>query len=369
MATTNFARLTEHERKLWAMSFWKVARNNSFLTRLLGSGSDSVVQKITELKKSVKGTRAIITLIPDALGDGVAGDRTLKGNEEALRSFEDTIRIDQLRHGHANEGRMADQKSIINFRKEARDILAHWIADRIDQMAILTMSGVDYTVKPNGAARVGSDLPNLEFAEDVTSPTSNRHVRWDVSTTDTLQAGNTGAVATTDLPSYKMLIELKAHAQDLMLKPVRGDLGTELYHVFMTPQGIKHLKLDEDFSRAVREAMPRSPNSPLFKGFDTIYIDGLAIHTHRYVFNTKGMADDAKWGGGTVDGQRVLFCGAQALGYADIGAPYWDEEKDDYNNRYGIAVGKIFGFRKPRFHTDVTGTVEDFGLLVCDTAI
>lgn len=369
MATTNFARLTDHEKKLWAMSFWKVARNRSFITRLLGTSEDSVIQRITELKKSVKGTRAIITLVPDALGDGVAGDRTLKGNEEALRAFEDTIRIDQLRHAHANEGRMADQKSIHEFRATARNILAHWISDRIDQLAILTLSGVSYEKKNNGAARPGSDLPYLEFAADVTAPTANRHFRWDVGTTDQLLPGDTTAVATGDVPSYQMLIEAKALAQDLMIKPVRGELGTELYHVFMTPQGVKHLKLDDNFLKAWREALPASPNHPLFKGFDTLYLDGMAIHTHRLVYNTKGAASGSKWGGGAVDGQRVLFCGAQALGYADIGAPYWNEEVDDYDNRYGISVGKIFGFRKPRFHTDVTGTVEDFGVMVIDTAL
>jgi len=373
MATTNFARLTDHEKKLWSMAFWKAARDRSFITRLLGSGSDSVIQRVTELKKTVKGTRAIITLIPDALGDGVAGDRTLKGNEEALRSFEDTIRIDQLRHAHSNEGRIADQKTIHNFRKEAKDTLAYWIADRIDQMAILTMSGVSYSKTNKGADRTGSDLQYLEFAEDISAPSTNRHFRWDVSTTNTMKAGDTTAVASTDVPSYQMLIEAKALAQDLQIKPVRGELGTELYHVFMTPQGTKHLKLDENFMKAWREAMPRTPNSPIFKGFDTIYLDGLAIHTHRHVYNTKGAPANYKWGGApgsaAVEGQRIIFAGAQALAYADIGSPYWVEEEDDYENRMGISVGKIFGFKKPKFFTDNTSSTEDFGLMVIDTAV
>lgn len=371
MAVTNFARLTEHELKAWSMSFWKAAREKSFITRFLGTSQDSVIQRVTELKKSEKGTKAIITLVPDALGDGVAGDRTLKGNEEALRSFDLTITIDQLRHAHGNEGRMADQKTIHNFRTTARDTLAYWIADRIDQLAFLTMSGVSYAYKNNGATRVGSELQYLEFANDVTAPTTNRHFRWDVSTTNTLQAGDTTAVADTDRPSYEMLIKLKTKAQELQLKPVRGDLGTELYHVFMHPRGVQALKLDENFMKAWREAMPRTPDSPIFKGFDTIYLDGMAIHTHRYVFNTLGATSgSAKWGSGkNVDGQRILMCGSQALAYADIGTPYWDEEEDDYNNRYGIAVGKIFGFRKPFFYTDNTSTTEDFGIIVCDSAI
>lgn len=369
MAMTNFARLTDHEKKAWSMDFWKNAREKSFLTRILGTSDNAVCQRITELKKSEKGTKAIITLVPDPTGDGVAGDRTLKGNEEVLTSEEAVIRIDQLRHAHGNEGRIADQKSIVNFRKEARDKLSFWIGNRIDQMAFLTMSGVSYAYRNDGAARVGSELQYLEFAADVTAPSTNRHFRWTGNTTGLL-AGDTTA---NDMakPTYQMLLELKAKAQNEYLQPVSGDMGTELFHVFMTPNGIKALKLDTTFQSAVRDAMPRSADNPLFKGFDVIYVDGMAIHTNRYVFNTLGATSGSgKWGSAhTTDGQRIIFAGKQALAYADIGSPYWDEENDDYGNRYSIAVGKIFGFLKPQFKSQVHGTTEDFGLMVCDTTI
>lgn len=54
---------------------------------------------------------------------------------------------------------------------------------------------------------------------------------------------------------------------------------------------------------------------------------------------------------------------------ADIGDASWDEEKDDYSNRYGIAISKIFGFLKPQFYTQYSGgTTEDFGVLSLYTA-
>ena len=81
-------------------------------------------QHITELKKSEKGARAVITLLADLEGDGVAGDRTLEGNEEAMKSYDQVIRIDQLRHANRHEGRMADQKSVVEFRNNSRDVLA-----------------------------------------------------------------------------------------------------------------------------------------------------------------------------------------------------------------------------------------------------
>ena len=78
---TNFALLTNEQKTIWSMDMWKHARNYSFVNKFLGNGSNSMIQHITELKKSEKGARAVITLLADLEGDGVAGDRTLEGNE------------------------------------------------------------------------------------------------------------------------------------------------------------------------------------------------------------------------------------------------------------------------------------------------
>ena len=174
---TNFALLTNEQKTAWSMDMWKHARNYSFVNKFLGKGSNSMIQHITELKKSEKGARAVITLLADLEGDGVAGDRTLEGNEEAMKSYDQVIRIDQLRHANRHEGRMADQKSIVEFRGNSRDLLSYWLADRMDQLAFQTMAGISYAKKTNGANRVGSDLQYLEFAADVSAPTAARRLR------------------------------------------------------------------------------------------------------------------------------------------------------------------------------------------------
>ena len=78
----------------------------------------------------------------------------------------------------------------------------------------------------------------------------------------------------------------------------------------------------------------------------------------------------SKYGGsGTVDGCQILFCGAQALGMADIGNAEWVEKGFDYENQQGISTGKILGFLKPQFTTQYSGgTKEDFGVLSIYTA-
>lgn len=367
MALTNFGALTNEEKTVWSRDFWRAARNAMFLNRFMGEGSGSMIQRITELTKSEKGARAVITLVADLEGDGVAGDRTLEGNEEAGKAYDQVIQIDQLRHAQRHEGRMADQKSVVNFRKESRNNLAYWMADRTDQLGFLTLSGVSYANTNRGAARVGSDLQYLDYAADVTAPSTNRHRRWDATTG--LEAGDTTAVAAADVPTYDMLIEAKAYAKDNYIRPIRDAQGMELYNVFMTPQGIAKLKQDTGFRNAWKDAMPRSSSNPLFKGADVIYVDGLAIYEYRHVYNTAGAASGSKWGAGSaIDGQRVLLCGAQAMAYADIGIPEWVEKGFDYENQQGISVGKIAGMLKPVFRSNITATNEDFGVLCIDTA-
>lgn len=373
MSMTNFGRLTTEQLTVWSRDIWKAARNQAFVSNFTGSDINSMIQRVTELKKTSKGTRAVMTLVPDLEGDGVAGDNQLEGNEEEAKAYDQVIQVDQLRNANRLEGRMADQKSVVTFREQSKDLLSYWLADRLDQMAFLTLSGVSYTKKNNGGDRTASQLPLLEFAADVTAPTANRHRRWDA--TLGLVAADTAAIEVADTPSWKMLVEAKAFAVDNYLRPVRTADGIALYYVFMTPRGIAKLKQDQQFLDAWKHAQERGKANPIFKGTphggaSGFMIDGLAILEYRHVYNTTGAASGSKWGaGGLVDGQRILFCGAQALGMADLGLPTWDEEQFDYGNSPGISIGKIMGLKKPVWRSQVTGTNEDFSVLCIDTAI
>ena len=364
MALTNFGLLTSEQKTIWSMDLWKQARNYSFVNQFLGKDSNSIIQHITELKKSEKGARAVITLLTDLEGDGIAGDRTLEGNEEAMKSFDQVIRLDQLRHANRHEGRMADQKSIVEFRNNSRDVLAYWLADRIDQLAFLTMAGVSYSVKNSGGTRSGSDLSYLEFAADVKAPSSKRVARWN-GTTKTLTVGGASTdVASADTPMWELFVQLKAYAKDNYIRGVKETGGEETYHCFLSPTAMAKLKLDSTYLLNLRHAQPRGDGNNLFTG-TSVKIDGIYFHEFRHVPNTRLAASGSKYGSsGTVDGCQILFCGAQALGMADIGAPEWVEKGFDYENQQGISVQKILGFLKPQFYTQYSGgTVEDHGVV------
>ena len=374
MALTNFGLLTSEQKTLWSKDLWKNARNQSFVNKFLGSGPNSMVQHITELKTSEKGARAVITLLADLTGDGVAGDRTLEGNEEGMQTFDQVIRIDQLRHANRHEGKMADQKSIVEFRNNSKNVLSYWMADRIDQMAFLTMAGIGYQFRPNGALRVGSDLQFLDFAADVSAPSTRRMTRWDainkVLKTSSNGGNNTTAqVTATDYPTWQMFVQLKAYAKDRYIRGVSNGGGEETFHAFLTPQAMAKLKQDTDYMANLRYSQSKDVNDNLFTG-NTVKIDGIYLHEFRHVPNTSGVVSGSKYGAvGAVEGSQVLFCGAQALGMADIKEPEWNEKGFDYENSQGISVGKIMGFLKPKFgNIYESNAVEDFGVISCYVA-
>lgn len=370
MALTNFAALTTEQKTVWSMDLWKMARNYSFIDKFLGKDSNSLIQHVTELTKSESGARAVITLLADLEGDGIAGDRTLEGNEESMVQYDQVIQIDQLRHGNRSKGSMAEQRSIVNFRKQSRDKLAYWLGDRMDQMAFLTLAGISYAYNPNGSVRVGSTLSQLEFAADVTAPTYARNARWHASHGLQLQnAAGTGAVADADLtaadtPTWNLMLELKTYARNQYMRGVRSTDGDDTYHAFLAPDAMLALKQDPVYRDNLRYAQTRGGSNELFTG-GSVKIDGITLHEFRHVPTNLGAA--TKFGtNGDLNGSRILFCGAQALGMADLGKATWVEKEFDYDNQPGISTAKKLGFKKPVFTSQyASNTAQDFGVITC----
>ncbi len=363
MAVTNFARLNSKQKIVWSRDVWSAARDQMFVKKFLGTGPGAMIQRITELTKTEKGEKVLMQLVADLVEDGVIGDNEREGNEEEMQNFEVELNIDLISHQVRNKGKMADQKTVINFREQARDRLAYWLANRIDQLVFLTLSGISYALHNDGSARVGSPFPSLSFAADVSAPSSKRHLMWNGTN---LVTSNTANITSAFVASYKMIVDAVAYAKDHYIKPLMAG-GKEYYVILVKPGTLAQLKKDADYQRAVVAlAQKDGKSSPWFTG-GTVTIDGAVIHEHRLVYSTTGASAGNKWGAdGNVNGTRALLCGAQALGMADLGVPEWVEKKFDYDSKVGISVDKMFGLLKPKFYSIYDKSVEDFGVLAID---
>lgn len=149
-----------------------------------------------------------------------------------------------IAHQVREKGKMAAQKTVIAFRENAKERLAFWLANRTDQLAIQTLSGIGYNLNTDGSARASSAFSSLAFAADVSAPTANRHRRWD-ATAGALVAGNTAAVTANDKITYKTLVDANVFAKTQYIKPLMAG-GKEHYIVFLRPEALAQLKADPD---------------------------------------------------------------------------------------------------------------------------
>lgn len=356
------------QKRAWVKESIRTFREQFFFQKMMGSSDNSIIQLVTELKRTEKGDRAMIGLVQDLEGAGVVGDNDMDGRYSALESSWIEIHTDQLRKGVKSKGRVDDQRSVFDFRKEAKDKLAYWRASIMEELCILTASGISYAYTTNGASRsVGGEDPltSLDFAADVSAPTSGRHFAFNGTS---LVAGDTTAVTTGYVPKYGMIVDLMAEARTKGIKPLRIN-GKDHYAYLCHPKTFARLKKDADFRDAIVNAGERGANNPIFSGA-TVTMDGLIIHTNNRVYNTAGTA--TKWGAGNaIEGTRSLLMGCQALAVADIwGAADWFEDTCDDGAKNKITVGMYAGVIKPKYLSRLdSNTVQDFGVMALDLTL
>jgi hypothetical protein len=109
MALTDFGTLSAAQKRVWAAELWQAGRDASFFfaNGFIG-GSDSetnaVIQRVNKLTDTERGSECVMQLVQDLQNDGIVGDNTLTGNEEAMANDSVSIRLDQIRHGVKSKG-------------------------------------------------------------------------------------------------------------------------------------------------------------------------------------------------------------------------------------------------------------------------
>lgn len=362
MTAVAFGALSDAHKRLFGLQIFKAGRDMNFFEQngFIGK-TDAPIERITELTKTERGDAIVMNLVNDLVGDGVAGDNQMEGNEEGIFNDAITLRIDQLRNAVRSKGAMAEQQTVLRFRSIASDKLSYWASEKLDELFFLTMSGISYTLKLDGSTRSGSQLPQLAFASDVAAPSSGRK-KYAGSATSTATLTNS------DTLTWNTAIGVQSYARRKRIRPIMGG-GKPHFVLLISTEGRKALVQDSTYQTNVGRAGPRGSDSPLFKNALAV-IDGVIIYDHNKVATTLGLSSGNKWGsGGTVEGSQALLVGAQALGYSTLGpVSYAESTNTDYGNRPGVAAGRMFGILKPQFAslTDLSGgvpTKQDYGVV------
>jgi N4-gp56 family major capsid protein len=318
MATTKYP--PNLVQRAWALDLWKEVREELYFKKFTSEGSDSFITEKTDLKKQ-KGDRIIIPLLMKLTGAGIAGDDTLEGREEALTYYDMEVTVGQRRHAVRSEGEEEEQKSQLDFRKNAKSALKMWMEELLD----------------------GSIFSAL-----CSTPTANR-VLYPTGCSALSDIASSNKLTTTMI----RLAKLRAQLATPKIRPVRVD-GKEYYTLLVHPYAADDLKQDSTWLQQQREAGIRGEKNPIFSGALGVY-DGVIIHSHENVTTS------SEGSGGAQISYNVLL-GAQAGALAIAKEPFWKEKDFDYGNQKGVATGINYGVEKSVFNG------EDFAVITCPTS-
>jgi N4-gp56 family major capsid protein len=349
MATTEYGVNHPMAVKHWSADLMKEALKRTQALKFMGKGKDSLCQIKTELNKAA-GDRIRFGLRMQLQGDGVAGDGTLEGNEEALSVYTDNVFIDQLRHAVRSEGKMSEQRVPFEVRAEARDGLADWWADRIDSAFFNQIAGY---ARETDTKRTGSQAA-LE-------PDGDHVVFWDTTagTVHTAEASITAADVF-DLNVIDLCIEkatvgnASGPGGPVPIRPLR--MGSDQYYcIFLHPYQVYDLRTSTDTGQWLdiqKAAMQggQITKNPIFTGALGVYNNTIIHESTRLPIGT--VSGSAASG---AEVRRAVFCGAQAAAVAygrksGKNTYSWREELFDYGNQLGVGAGSIWGLKKCRFN-------------------
>ena len=318
--------------ELWRKQLFADVRDNLYATRFMGTTEQSMIQEVEDLKAAA-GTNVSVGLGMKLSGTGVTGDDELEGNEEAMADYDEDVAIDQLRHAVRLKGTMDEKKNAYNMRTSAKNRLADWWAERLDQEIVDKLCGK--------ASSTFSNTPTAAAA------------------TRSIWAGGVSAIAsittamkmdTKVLDAAKQMATVDASPK---VKPLRID-GKPHYVAILHPYDMTNLKQDPVYNQAQRDANVRGRDNPIFTGAEGMW-NGIIIHEHEYVYRTND-------GSGSAYVARNILCGQQA-GLFAWGQPVkWVEKSFDYGNSWGFSVGAIFGTIKPIFNA------LDYGVITMHAA-
>jgi N4-gp56 family major capsid protein len=334
--------------KLWSKATEREVLPKTLLGKFMGSGSNSVVQTKDELQKSA-GDRIRMNLQYLLSARGRTGNEVLEGNEEAPSFATQDIVIDQLRNAIRYYGKIDKQRVVYDIRRDSRDQLADWFADRLDTSFLNQVCG-------NGA-QTDTAYTGLN---SVTAP-STRNIMWAGAATSaaTLTSSDTFDLSLVDKAVTRAKTLHDVYSQPI-IRPVKVG-GGDYYVMILHPYQVKAMRTDTstgqwlDIQRAAMQGGEISKN-PIFSGALGVYNGVIFFESPRSPLANDTTTAVASTRSAVLLGAQSMFMaygreGGRAERYA------WNEESFDFGNEHGVAAGLIFGMKRAIFNSKDLATI------------
>lgn len=344
MAGTSYGVNAPEAVKLWRKALAREALKATWIQKFIGNSSDDILQVFDETSKGA-GDKVTVTLRMQLSGDGVSGDGTLEGNEEALTTYTDALTVDQLRHAVRSAGKMSEQRIPWSIREEAMMGLKDWWAARMDVAFFNQVCG-------NTAV---TDTRYTGMQAVIAPDSSHKYAPNSHTADENLTTGDEFTLSFID-----QAVQIAKLATPV-IRPVKVG-GEDRYVAVLHTKQVTQLRTNTstgqwlDIQKAAMTG-DGSKDNPVMTGALGVY-NGVILHESTRI--TNGV--NSSTGAAVTNAKRAVLLGAQsaAIGFGQ-GQSFenfdWNEELFDYGNQLGVEAGCILGLKKLRFNSADFGTV------------
>jgi N4-gp56 family major capsid protein len=371
--------------------------------RLQTSKSYPIV-RVRDLGKRT-GDEVDFDLINPVGGTPVMGGSIVQGRGVGMSFSKDKLRVNQARFEIKAGDTMTQIRSPHELRSLGRALADDLMRRYTDQSCLVHMGGARGFQQNIEWAVPLSTAPDFDevMINPVRAPSNNRHF---ISTGTAIEKFGVTAgevnLATSDGFTIDVVDSMRQLLDSMPLPPQQvifdGDdaaIDSPLRVMLVSPQQYSAFAVHPSFRAFQSSAMSRAASAkqhPLFKGdvglWNGILITKMPRPIRFYAGNEIKYCASATSQvetscvvpasfGATYAVDRAILLGGQALAEAfashpDSDAPFfWKEEKTDYGDKLGMAVGTIRGMSKIRFLVDhgIQKEYTDYGVITLDTAV
>lgn len=348
MAVLAFGTNDNSTVKLWSKSTEREILPKTLMGKFVGSGSGNIIQTKDEMSKSA-GDRVRMNLQYLLSARGRTGNEVLEGNEEAPTFKTDDLVIDQLRNAVRYYGRIDKQRVVYDMRRDSRDQLSDWYADRLDTAFLNQVCG--------NTAQTDTAYTGLNAT--VAASTNNKLFAGSATTYATLTSSDTFDLSLVDKAVTRAKTLHHVYSQPI-IRPVKIN-GGDYYVLILHPHQVKAMRTSTstgqwlDIQKAAMQGGAIGDN-PIFSGALGVYNGVIFFESPRVPLG----ADTTT----AVASTRIApLLGAQScwLAYGREGGKkeryLWNEETFDFGNEHGVAVSLISGMKKAIFNSVDHGVI------------
>lgn len=343
MALTNAA--TGLTPQQWDDKFFaEYVRDNRF-KKYMGTDENSIIQLKEDLTKK-KGDTVTFALVNELTGDGVTGNSTLEGNEEALDSRSHAVTVSPLRHA-VSITEWDEQKSAIDLRNAGKTMLKLWAMSKMRDgiiQALGSINGVAYAsaTESQKDAWLVDNSDRVLFGAAKSNNSGNDH-----------SASLANVDSTTDVlsPGIVSLAKRMAQTASPAIRPIRLKEDEEWFVMFCGSRAFRDFSQNSTITQANREARMRGVDNPLFTGGALMW-DGVIVREIPEIDAITGV------GNSSIDVDPCYLVGAQALGVAWAQRTKTTTNVRDYGFLNGIGISEIRGIEKLVFGKGATDTAD-----------